>query len=397
MEFDHLKTYKRFLGDALPKSILDNLDDRMRAVKKGTSAERFPELVDMTRCVIQDFFDELPDSGQLDLFQTIGDLVYYMELATFIGPELCGAKRRRFIELFRQVDVEGLTQNPTRIIFGKLSGKHLEPIFAELRELVKETVTGWDENRSRENANFLEVVMRECTKDGVVDWDAVFWDVYTMVIAGQANTYVTAGWLLFYYETKPHIRAKILAELSAITPFGEPHKMISQFNRMIYTEQSIREIVRLSMGFIEFRSTPRDMTFESDAYNFQIPKDSLIVFVPITLHMRDDLFPEARKFAPERHKLNKDGGLESTMVRDCKLTVWGCGRHPCPGLRLANLQLPRCADEDDFVVHDDLSGLHNREQRKSQDDNKVRRSLSYFPNHGQVPQAQPQLRSAPLM
>lgn len=173
--------------------------------------------------------------------------------------------------------------------------------------------------------------------------------------------------------------------------------MISQFNRMIYTEQSIREIVRLSMSFIEFRSTPRDMTFENDAYIFQIPKDSLIVFAPITLHMRNDIFPEARKFAPERHKLNKDGRLESTMVRDCKLTVWGCGRHPCPGLKLANLQvmnccdsfmlvfknfknlntdakLPRCADEDDFVVHDDLSGLYNREQRKSQDDTNVGRS-----------------------
>lgn len=197
MEFDHLKTYRRFLGDAMPKSILDNLDDRMRAVKKvscvwasnnneisthqiqwhwqGTSTERFPELVDITRHVIQDFFDELPDSGQLDLFQTISDLVYFMELATFVGPELCGAKRRRFIQLFRQVDIEGLTQNPIRIIFGKLSGKHLEPIFSELRELVKEIVTGWDENRSRENANFLEVVVRECTKDGVVDWDAVFW------------------------------------------------------------------------------------------------------------------------------------------------------------------------------------------------------------------------------
>lgn len=142
---------------------------------QGTSTERFPELVGITRHVIQDFFDELPDSGQLDLFQTISDLVYFMELATFVGPELCGAKRRRFIQLFRQVDIEGLTQNPIRIIFGKLSGKHLEPIFSELRELVKEIVTGWDENRSRENANFLKVVVRECTKDGVVDWDAVFW------------------------------------------------------------------------------------------------------------------------------------------------------------------------------------------------------------------------------
>ncbi|KAI0552667.1 cytochrome P450 [Xylaria curta] len=101
---------------------------------------------------------------------------------------------------------------------------------------------------------------------------------------------------------------------------------------------SFRETVRLIMPGAMFRKNVSGSPVSIGGTNLVIPNRAFVSFLVDNVHMNPTLYPEPTTFNPERYLIrNKE--LETSEHEPHAYVGWGSGRHLCPGMRLAKLEI----------------------------------------------------------
>jgi len=194
---------------------------------------------------------------------------------------------------------------------------------AKLRELIHERRARPD---GRHDALSLLVAVHD--EDGTLLPDASLVGLANeLFIAGHETTACTLAWTLFLLERHPKILGDVLDELASVLHGDAP--TVEQIDRLPLLDAVVKESMRIlpASPFFFFRRTTESVKVGS----YELPAGASLVISPLMTHHMADLYPEPRRFKPERWNGEPPARYE--------YLPFGAGPRACLGASFAALSL----------------------------------------------------------
>lgn len=172
--------------------------------------------------------------------------------------------------------------------------------FLRQKQRIKELLDA--EIQSRRNAEFERshediLSLMLCTRDetGQPMTDAEIHDeLITLLFAGHETTASALAWALYWINSLPEVHDKLLKELSTLAPNSDP----SEIAQLPYLTAVCQETLRIYPIALTPFTRILKAPFEVIDYNFE-PGTALVPVTYLT-HRREDIYPEPKRFKPER-------------------------------------------------------------------------------------------------
>ena len=147
----------------------------------------------------------------------------------------------------------------------------------------------------------------------------------TLLVAGHETTATSLAWALYWVHKLPRVKQKLLAELNDVDIDADPLAI----SRLPYLTAVCNETLRIYpvalMAFLRYAKSP----IEVEGYKFN-SSDLLAPAIYLT-HHREDIYPEAKQFKPERFLERQYSPYE--------FLPFGGGNRRCIGYALALLEM----------------------------------------------------------
>ncbi len=160
--------------------------------------------------------------------------------------------------------------------------------------------------------------------------DEISSSIVDTLFAGIDSTSNTMQWMIYHVAENTDIQQAIRDEISHIRP-GAPVQE-SSLQKVPLLQAAIKETLRLYPVIMQ---TPRVLHEDTVISGYHVPKGTCVFIMNYGIGRREDLFPNADSFMPERW-LRKDNRLE---VDAFSSIPFGFGVRMCVGRRLAELEL----------------------------------------------------------
>lgn len=120
-------------------------------------------------------------------------------------------------------------------------------------------------------------------------------EVLNLFAAGYEVTGNTTAFTMYLIMQHDDVRERLLTEIDAA--LAKKPLTLDTLAEMPYLEQVIKESMRLlPVTAVVTRTATADVMID----NYRIPKNSQVFVAPWNLHRREDIFPDAEQFKPER-------------------------------------------------------------------------------------------------
>ena len=302
--------------------LITSANDLSVLFPQALSAERLEQYEKDIQDILQREMDRLPQEGTVDLFTFAYDLVVRVVLCTFLGP-LPEAHLAELSDLWKQTDLEIYLANPLHFLFPILSERRRLACYLRIKELLGEIL---QDRRSAhtQRMDFLQIA--DSRLGGPEGLDRVFGAVWSSIFAATTNQFAATAWLMYYSAADSQCRERIGRELAAA---GAARTLLCD---MPYLEAALREVLRITTPGMAVRWSTEPVSFGP----YTIREGRLIVFFHSTFNMDEKTFSDPTAFVPERLMVGGQFDHEQ-LAREFKILGFGCGRHPCTGMRLATL------------------------------------------------------------
>lgn len=201
--------------------------------------------------------------------------------------------------------------------------------FLRLRQQIKQLL--YEEIRERRAENklagndILTLLMLAKDEAGESLTDEELHDeLMTLLIAGHETTASALVWALYWVHYLPEVREKLLKELNGC---GETNKI--EIVKLPYLNAVVSETLRIYP--IVFGSFARVSKSPMELMGYQFEPETAFVALTYALHHREDLYPQAQLFRPERF-------LER-QYSPHEFLPFGGGNRRCLGAALALMEM----------------------------------------------------------
>jgi unspecific monooxygenase len=150
--------------------------------------------------------------------------------------------------------------------------------------------------------------------------------VLTILLAGHETTSLALAWALEQITGRPDVMARITAELQSITGGAPPRA--EQLHRLEYLDAAIRESLRVRT-ILPFVVRLTKQAFVAGGREY--PPGVVLCPCNHLVHRREDLYPEPRRFRPERFLERRFGPYE--------WFPFGGGNRACLGMAFAMYEM----------------------------------------------------------
>ena len=191
-----------------------------------------------------------------------------------------------------------------------------------------------DPARRESPANLLESMLMAAADEGsgITDTE-VSGNVMTMLLAGEDTTANTLAWLVWLLHRHPEAQAKARAEIDRVAgPIGEwtPER----FAALEYVDACASETMRLKPVAPSLVLQALRDTVIGDV---RVPARTLVWGALRSDSLKDEFFPDAMQFRPERWL--EHGGARPAASANRIAMPFGAGPRVCPGRQLATLEI----------------------------------------------------------
>ncbi|KAG6831123.1 hypothetical protein H0H92_012548 [Tricholoma furcatifolium] len=302
---------------------------------EGRISDVIPSLLDMMQARMEGWGKE----GRMDPFEEVYDLVFQMTVRMASCAELANdvtavtALQSEFFKLEKSATPAAL----------------LLPWFPSKGRKDKETATT---NLYMMIYNYVEArkAANEPSSDAIdlllsqgLSTDTTVAYVLSTIFAGVVNTGINACWILlflgFHKEWKSKVLAEVIALVSTYTDAAEPfHKRLSVIpvsaweNNMPVLDAVVRETIRLVLNTMAIR---RNVVEEIPMASKTIPRGSFVAYPLWDAHLNPEIYHRPTEFDPARFGPGREEDKKTTFA----YLGWGAGRHPCPGMKVAKLEI----------------------------------------------------------
>lgn len=262
------------------------------------------------RAAIDVAFDELGDSGEVDLFAFTRRLGHRMGLACWAGEVPSRAERfDALVDAFDALDGAAAFVHPEEMARVAAEGKRTErAALAAVEELLVESIRTRDAE-PRQDDLFARIVTRW---DGAPEPDrsvGIARDVALVHIGSMSNLFAATGWMLAQLATRHEVLARVRA--------GEDGLL----------ERCALESTRLGQRSIMLRAVVAPTTVTDEQHTYAVPVGAQIAtLLPLT---NTTAMPGLAGYDPDRwvrRRLRADVALPAREL----VTTFGHGAHTCP-------------------------------------------------------------------
>ena len=150
-------------------------------------------------------------------------------------------------------------------------------------------------------------------------------ELMTLMLAGHETTATSIAWALYWIHRLPEVREKLLAELDTLGETPEPMAIA----KLPYLNAVCQETLRICP--VIMLTFPRVVREPIKLLNYDLEPGMVVVGCIYLIHQREDIYPEPKKFKPERF-LDK-------QYSPYEFIPFGGGARRCIGEALAQLEL----------------------------------------------------------
>ncbi|KAF4871280.1 Cytochrome P450 monooxygenase cypX [Colletotrichum siamense] len=149
-------------------------------------------------------------------------------------------------------------------------------------------------------------------------------------VAATDTTAVTLSYLIYAVLSRPKLQAEIEAEVSTL-PDNFTDADVETLPLLNATISETNRLFSAAQGAFPRRAPPGGLNLEG----YMIPENTTVSAQSYTMHRKEDLFPNALEFNPERWF------AESNMSSDAKAVVspFGSGSRICIGIHVAYMEI----------------------------------------------------------
>lgn len=142
----------------------------------------------------------------------------------------------------------------------------------------------------------LAMLARATYEDGqTMSDDGLLDELFALLIGGHETSAITLSWALHFLLSHPEAMARARAEIREV--FGDAPVEAKAAERMRFIPAIIDETMRLRPVAT---SVPRKLAVPMKLGEFELPVGTRVFPSPAVLHFREDLWPDATAFKPER-------------------------------------------------------------------------------------------------
>lgn len=150
-------------------------------------------------------------------------------------------------------------------------------------------------------------------------------ELMTLLFAGHETTATAMAWALYWIHSLPEVKAKLLEELALL---GDSADAMEIF-RLPYLTAVCQETLRIyPVGMLTF---PRKVEKPVELLGYHLEPGTIVTGCIYLLHQREDIYPDAKQFKPERFLEKQPSPYE--------FMSFGGGDRRCIGEALAMLEM----------------------------------------------------------
>ncbi|AKT41161.1 cytochrome P450 [Chondromyces crocatus] len=303
------KRRRRLMMPAFSKGRVEAYRDQMVEVTERYLARRpsgqivdiASEMTELTMCIALqclfglDVSNEAEDLGRLGL--------QFLEGLTSLGVmalpfEIPGLPYRRFMQRCAQLE-------------------------ARISALIQRKRSSGEETQ-----DLLSILLRTHDEDGGALTDAELLSESTgLFIAGHDTTANTLSWTLFLLSQHPEIYAALVDQLTSV--LGGEAPTVEQLSQLPLLDAVIKESMRLlpAAPLLFLRNSSEKAKLDGCT----LPPDTTVILSPIISHHAPEIFPEPRRFRPDRWSTLRPSPYD--------YLPFGAGPRTCIGASFAALEL----------------------------------------------------------
>lgn len=147
----------------------------------------------------------------------------------------------------------------------------------------------------------------------------------TLMVAGHETTATAMAWALYWTHYFPEVGEKLRLELNTLGENPNPVDIV----KLPYLNAVCNETLRIYPVGISF--FPREVREPVELLGYELPAGSVLTASIYLLHQREDIYPEPKKFKPERF-------LERSFS-PYEFMPFGGGARSCIGSALAQYEM----------------------------------------------------------
>ena len=317
--------------------------------------ERMVVYADRMLARTDDAIDRLSEGQVIDAFQLVQDVALQVIVECVFGVE-APERRARLSSLFSQ-HLAVMQTGPMALASMAMGGERLRGLLrmgtelrrskarldgpiptsrnplarffdtkAELDAMLKDELERCRrEGEGRDDV--LALLVRARYDDGAPMSDGSLHDeLFALLVGGHETSAITLSWALHFLLTHPAALAKAKAELEE--HFGDGPITPRGVERLRYIPAAIDEKMRLRPVAT---SVPRKLAVPMRMAGYDFPVGTRTMPAPAILHFREDLWPNAQAFEPERFLGDRPSPFH--------YLPWGGGSRACLGRPFAQVEL----------------------------------------------------------
>ncbi|MGB3514657.1 MAG: cytochrome P450 [Microcoleaceae cyanobacterium] len=193
-----------------------------------------------------------------------------------------------------------------------------ELLYAEIKERRAQV------DPSRTDILTLMLLARDEAGQGMTDQE-IRDELMTLLVAGHETTATALAWALYWVHKQPEVYQKLMQELATLNADADPMTIF----RLPYLTAVCQETLRIyPVGMLTF---PRVPTKPVELQGYHLEAGTIVLGSIYLTHHREDLYPEPKKFKPERFLERQFSPYE--------YLPFGGGSRRCVGMALANFEL----------------------------------------------------------
>jgi cytochrome P450 family 110 len=150
-------------------------------------------------------------------------------------------------------------------------------------------------NLDSDRTDILSMLMTSKDEEGNPMTDLELRDeLLTLLFAGHETTATAMSWALYWINHLPEVKQKLLHELKSVT---DPTDWMSIF-RLPYLTAVCNETLRIHP--VAMLTFPRVVVEPVELLGYKLESNTIVIGCIYLLHHREELYPDAEQFKPER-------------------------------------------------------------------------------------------------
>eukprot|EP00126_Sphaerothecum_destruens_P007631 Sdes_comp19924_c0_seq1m12357 len=309
--------------------------EQKRLGKLGLTIARFKLYVSQIEEETHSYISRLGDSGEVDIFKILSELVIMTASRCLLGKEVRSMLDERVADLYHDLD-GGFTPAawflPSWLPLPSFRKRDqarigMQKLFTEIIQQRRKT--------NEEHEDMVHTLMTQQYKDGTYLTDQEICGLMiAFLLAGQHTSSATGAWMGIFLAKYKNIQTQCYEEQVRVCGSDLPSLDFETLKDLEFLDRVLLETLRMRPPLLQLMRLVKTPCV-INGYN--IEKNSYVCVSPSINHMVEEDWKNSQEFYPDRF-LDQKQNIEQQNGKFSYIP-FGAGRHRCIGEVFANVQI----------------------------------------------------------